>query len=59
MASEAEMRLRQRLSKLAGMKLLRGTKLSGEFERLQDQLDRLQAEPSEEEIWRSVELARH
>jgi len=59
MASEAEMRLRQRLSKLAGMKLLRGTKLSGELERLQDQLDRLQAEPSEEEIWRSVELARH
>jgi len=58
-ASEAEMRLRQRLSKLAGMKLLRGTKLSGELERLQDQLDRLQAEPSEEEIWRSVELARH
>ena len=53
------MRLRQRLSKLAGMKLLRGTKLSGELERLQDQLDRLQAEPSEEEIWRSVELARH
>ena len=53
------MRLRQRLSKLAGMKLLRGSKLSGELERLQDQLDRLQAEPSEEEIWRSVELARH
>lgn len=53
------MRLRERLSKLARMKLLRGTKLSGELERLQDQLDRLQAEPSEEEIWRSVELARH
>lgn len=53
------MRLRQRLSKLAGMKLLRGTRLSGELERLQDQLERLQAEPSEEEIWRSVELARH
>ena len=53
------MRLRERLSKLAGMKLLRGTKLSGELDRLQDQLERLQAEPSEEEIWRSVELARH
>jgi len=53
------MRLRARLSKLAGMKLLRGTKLSGELERLQGQLERLQAEPSEEEIWRSVELARH
>ena len=53
------MRLRERLSKLAGMKLLRGTKLSGELDRLQDQLERIQGEPSEEEIWRSVELARH
>jgi len=58
-ASEAEMRLRERLSKLGGMKLLRGTKLSGELERLQDQLDRLRSEPTAEEIWRSVELARH
>jgi acetyl-CoA carboxylase carboxyl transferase subunit alpha len=41
------------------MKLLRGTKLSGELDRLQDQLDRLQEEPTAEEIWRSVELARH
>jgi len=53
------MRLRQRLSKLASMKLLRGTKLTGELERLQDQLDRLQEEPSAEEIWTSVELARN
>ena len=53
------MRLRERLSKLGGMKLLRGTKLSGELERLQDQLDHLRAEPTAEEIWRSVELARH
>jgi len=53
------MRLRQRLSKLGAMKLLRGTKLTGELERLQEQLDRLQEEPSAEEIWQSVELARH
>jgi acetyl-CoA carboxylase carboxyl transferase subunit alpha len=55
------MRLRERLSKLASMKLLRGTKLTGELERLQAQLDRLQEEPepSAEEIWQSVELARH
>ncbi len=53
------MRLRERLSKLGAMKLLRGTKLSGELERLQDQLDRLRSEPSAEEIWLSVELARH
>ena len=59
MASEAEMRLRERLSKLAGMKLLRGTRLSGELERLQDQLDHLRSEPTAEEIWHSVELARH
>jgi acetyl-CoA carboxylase carboxyl transferase subunit alpha len=59
MTREAEMRLRERLSKLGGMKLLRGTKLTGELERLQDQLDRLQEEPSAEEIWKSVELARH
>jgi acetyl-CoA carboxylase carboxyl transferase subunit alpha len=57
--SEAELRLRERLSKLGGMKLLRGTKLSGELDRLQEQLGRLQEEPSAEEIWRSVELARH
>jgi acetyl-CoA carboxylase carboxyl transferase subunit alpha len=56
---EAEMRLRARLSKLGAMKLLRGTKLSGELGRLQDQLDRLREEPSAEDIWRSVELARH
>jgi acetyl-CoA carboxylase carboxyl transferase subunit alpha len=56
---EAEMRLRERLSKLGGMKLLRGTKLTGELARLQDQLDRLREEPSAEEIWKSVELARH
>jgi len=59
MPSEAEMRLRERLSKLGGMKLLRGTKLSGELERLQEQLDRIRAEPTAEDIWRSVELARH
>jgi acetyl-CoA carboxylase carboxyl transferase subunit alpha len=41
------------------MKLLRGTKLSGELGRLQDQLDRLREEPTAEDIWRSVELARH
>jgi acetyl-CoA carboxylase carboxyl transferase subunit alpha len=59
MPSEAEMRLRERLSKLGSMKLLRGTKVSGELDRLQDQLERLRAEPTAEEIWRSVELARH
>jgi len=41
------------------MTLLGGTKLSGELERLQRQLDRIEQEPTDEDIWRSVELARH
>jgi len=56
---DAEIRLRDRLSKLSGLDLLRGARLSGELERLKHQLDRLEAEPTDEEIWRSVELARH
>jgi acetyl-CoA carboxylase carboxyl transferase subunit alpha len=59
MAREAEMRLRAQLSRLRSVPLLRGARLSGELERLQRQLDRLVTEPSDEEIWRSVELARH
>jgi acetyl-CoA carboxylase carboxyl transferase subunit alpha len=59
MPSEAELRLRERLAKLRGMRLLGGTGLSAELERLQRQLDRVAAEPTDEEIWRSVELARH
>jgi acetyl-CoA carboxylase carboxyl transferase alpha subunit len=53
------LRLREQLSRLRSLPLLRGAKLSGELERLQKQLDRIVAEPSDEEIWRSVELARH
>ena len=45
--------------KLSGLDLLSGARLSGELERLQRQLDRIEAEPTDEEIWRSVELARH
>jgi acetyl-CoA carboxylase carboxyl transferase alpha subunit len=59
MGGEAELHLRHRLSRLRGLPLLRGARLSGELERLQRQLERLGAEPSDEEIWRSVELARH
>jgi acetyl-CoA carboxylase carboxyl transferase subunit alpha len=57
--SEAELRLRDRLSRLRALPLLGGVRVSGELERLQRQLDRIRSEPSEEEIWRSVELARH
>ena len=59
MPSEAELRLRERLSRLRGVPLLGGARLSGELERLERQLERLEAEPTDEEIWRSVELARH
>jgi len=58
---EAEHRLRERLSKLSSLPLLRGTKVSGEEERLQNQLRSLRDEPTstEDEIWEFVELARH
>src|SRR5918992_3209777 len=58
-ARDPALRLRDRLSKLGGLDLLRGARLSGELERLKRQLDRIEAEPTDEEIWRSVELARH
>ena len=57
MASEAELRSRAPRPAQAG--LLRGARLSGELERLQRQLERITAETTPDEIWRSVELARH
>ena len=56
---EEELRLRERLGRLRSMRLLGGTRLSAELDRLQRQLDRIAEEPSDEDIWRSVELARH
>jgi acetyl-CoA carboxylase carboxyl transferase subunit alpha len=56
---DAELRLRDRLAKLASVKLLGGTRLSAEMERLERQLEHLRRESTDEEIWRSVELARH
>jgi acetyl-CoA carboxylase carboxyl transferase subunit alpha len=58
-ASEHELRLRQRLGRLRSMPLLGGAKLSGDLQRFERQLDRLQQEATDEEIWRSVQLARH
>src|SRR5437868_361266 len=57
--SEHELRLRERLGRLRNMPLLGGAKLSGELDRLQRQLDRIAQQPTDEDIWRSVELARH
>jgi acetyl-CoA carboxylase carboxyl transferase subunit alpha len=57
--TEHELRLRERLSRLKNVPLLGGAKLSGELDRLQRQLDRIGAEPTDEDIWRSVQLARN
>ena len=54
-----ELKLRERLAKLRDLPLLRGVGVSGEMARLKRQLERIAAEPSEDEVWRSVELARH
>ena len=59
MATDHELRLRERLTRLRNLNLLGGTRVSGELERLQRQLERIQSAPTDEEIWRSVELARH
>jgi acetyl-CoA carboxylase carboxyl transferase subunit alpha len=56
---DQEVNLRRRLSGLSRLPLLRGARVSGEADRLQRQLDRLQEETTDEAIWRSVELARH
>jgi acetyl-CoA carboxylase carboxyl transferase subunit alpha len=57
--SDAELRLRERLSRLRNLSLLGGTKVSREMQRLQRQLERLEHEPTGDEIWKKVELARH
>lgn len=54
-----QLRLRDRLAKLRELPLLRGVGLSGEMARLQRQIDRIGAEPTEDEVWKEVELARH
>src|SRR5215212_7609414 len=59
MPGEAELRLREHLSRLSRMRLLGGARLSGELKRLQDQLERIAAEPTDEEIWAKVKLARN
>jgi acetyl-CoA carboxylase carboxyl transferase subunit alpha len=59
MPGEAELRLRERLSRLRRLRLPGGAGLQAELERLTRQLDRIGSDPSDEEIWRAVELARH
>jgi acetyl-CoA carboxylase carboxyl transferase subunit alpha len=58
MAGEAELRLRERLSKLRSTGLLRGARVAHEVERLERQLARIEREGADEDIWQIVELAR-
>jgi acetyl-CoA carboxylase carboxyl transferase subunit alpha len=53
------LRMRDRLARVRQLPLLRGVGVRDELSRLQQQIDRVQAEPNEEEIWSAVELARH
>jgi acetyl-CoA carboxylase carboxyl transferase subunit alpha len=54
-----QLRLRERLAKLRHLPLLGGVGVSGELARLERQVERIAAEPSADEVWHSVELARH
>ena len=54
-----QLKLRARLAKLRDLPLLRGVGVSGEMARLQRQIDRIRAEPTEDQVWQEVELARH
>jgi acetyl-CoA carboxylase carboxyl transferase subunit alpha len=54
-----QLRLRERLAKLRELPLLRGVGVSGEMARLQRQIERIGAEPSADDVWQAVELARH
>jgi acetyl-CoA carboxylase carboxyl transferase subunit alpha len=56
---EEQLRLRDRLARLRDLPLLRGVGVSGEMARLRRQIERIEREPSEDDVWRSVELARH
>jgi acetyl-CoA carboxylase carboxyl transferase subunit alpha len=59
MATDHELRLRERLARLRSVNLLGGARVAGELDKLQHQLERLAEETTDEDIWRSVELARH
>jgi acetyl-CoA carboxylase carboxyl transferase subunit alpha len=54
-----QLKLKERLAKLRDLPLLRGVGVSGEMARLKRQLDRIGAEPSADDVWNAVELARH
>ena len=59
MATDHELRLRERLARLRNVNLLGGARVSAELEKLERQLARIAEEATDEDIWQSVELARH
>jgi len=54
-----QLRLRERLVKLRNLPLIGGVSVGGELARLERQIERIATEPSADEVWHSVELARH
>ena len=59
MATDQELRIRERLARLRNLHLLGGARVEGELEKLERQLARIAEETTDEDIWHSVELARH
>src|SRR5919199_431106 len=59
MATDQELRIRERLARLRNLHLLGGARVEGELEKLERQLARIAEETTDEDIWQSVELARH
>jgi acetyl-CoA carboxylase carboxyl transferase subunit alpha len=59
MATDHELRLRERLARLRRVNLLGGARVSAELDKLERQLARIAEEATDEDIWHSVELARH
>ncbi len=59
MATDHELHLRERLARLRRVNLLGGARVSAELEKLERQLARIAEEATDEDIWHSVELARH
>jgi acetyl-CoA carboxylase carboxyl transferase subunit alpha len=59
MATDQELRLRERLARLRNVHLLGGARISRELEKLERQLAQITEEATDEDIWHSVELARH
>jgi acetyl-CoA carboxylase carboxyl transferase subunit alpha len=56
---EELVRLRGRIARLRELRLPGGVGMDNELRRLQQQIERIKAEPTAEEVWRAVELARH